>query len=69
MNDRVTKDIWDTWVRNTSWDLPPTPQQLRFIARLAQSVGISAPIEESIYDRREAARIIGDLKKQQRFKY
>ncbi len=44
------------------WDLPPTPKQIIRITNQAKELGIQEPIEEQVHTRREAQRLIYDLR-------
>ena len=50
----------------SSWTLPPTGRQLSAIARLAQQLGIEAPIEDKIATRWEARQLLWELEKERR---
>jgi len=42
----------------SSWNLPPTPKQVRAITRLAQQLGYHEPVENKPTNRREARDMI-----------
>ncbi len=44
------------------WDLPKTSKQIIRIAKQAKELGIQEPIEEQVRTRREAQRLIYDLR-------
>ena len=50
----------------SSWTLPPTGRQLSAIARLAQQLGIEAPIEDKIATRWEARQLLWKLEQERR---
>ena len=50
----------------SSWTLPPTGRQLSAIARLAEQLGINAPIEDKIATRWEARQLIWKLEQERR---
>jgi len=48
----------------SSWNLPPTPPQIRAITRLCVQLKIGEPLEEFPSSRLEARRLIYDLRRQ-----
>ena len=52
----------------SSWTLPPTPKQVRAIARLAQQLGIKEPLEEKVSTRWEARQQLHELNKMRKLK-
>ena len=46
---------------SSSWTLPPTGRQVRAIARVAQQLGITEPIEDKPSNRWEARRLLYEL--------
>ena len=51
---------------SSSWTLPPTGAQVRAIARIAQQLGITDPIEEGPSNRWEARRLLYELNEQRK---
>jgi len=47
---------------SSSMNLPPTPRQIRAIAKLCQQHGITEPLEERVSNRREARDLIYGLR-------
>ena len=50
----------------SSWQLPPTPKQVRAITKLAASLGYHEPVEEKVRTRWEARNLIAGFREEQR---
>ena len=52
--------------KHSSWNLPPTPKQVRAIARLAQQLGYYEPVENKPANRWEARNMIAGFRGEQK---
>ena len=51
---------------SSSWNFPPTPKQIRAIARLAQRLGYHEPVEDRPSTRWEARDMIAGFREEER---
>lgn len=49
---------------HSSWNLPPTPRQIRAITSLCASLGFQEPHEEKVRTRYEARNMIAGLREE-----
>ncbi|KKN74224.1 hypothetical protein LCGC14_0393100 [marine sediment metagenome] len=51
---------------NSSWQLPPTPKQVRAITRLAVQLGYHEPVENKPRTRKEARDMIAGFREERK---
>jgi len=62
VTSNVEERIMEKILPSSTMNLPPTPKQVRAIAKLCQQQGITEPLEEKMANRREARDLIYALR-------